>query len=159
MLEPLGCPLCGYAAEHPQSNLDDHITKHLHGFALRCLPWGTCGNETVSVNAKSTSASNLTGLTDEDGEDGEPAYLDVTEADTPTQLHKILSLLGKPKVPTWPYDKQLQELLLSVEERLFEHLLVAEPLVKRQADQLTQQRSHPLALADMFAPTGFMTPD
>lgn len=90
MLEPLPCPLCGYAAEHPQSTLDDHIANHLHEFALRCLPWGTCGYERDSDKTKTRSASNSRGLTDEDGGDGDPRYVDMTEADTPTKLHKNL---------------------------------------------------------------------
>jgi tetratricopeptide (TPR) repeat protein len=166
MLESLACPLCGYAAEHLQPTLDDHIAKHLHGFALRCLPWGTGGNEKDSVNAKSADASDSSELNDENGEGGEPAYLDVTEADTPTQLYEILKantfrLWDKPHpedCTTWPYDKQPREQLLSVEERFLEYLPVAESIEKHQSEQLALQRSHILALADLFAPAGFMHP-
>lgn len=166
MLEPLACPLCGYAAEHPQSTLDDHIAKHLHEFALRCLPWGTGGNEGDSVNAKTANTSNSSELTGKDSEDGEPAYLNLTEADTPTKVYETLKttylrLLGKPDPehhPIWPYDKQLRERLLSVEERLLKYFSVAESLLKHQANHLTQQQSYPLALADLSASAGFISP-
>lgn len=123
----------------------DYIAKHLHGFALRCLPWRTGGNKRGLIKSKPADASNLSELTDEDNENGEPAYLDVTEADTPTQLYEtlkatIFSLLGKPHPkypPTWPYDEQEWEQILSVEERFPKHLSVAELLVKHQARWLT----------------------
>jgi Fungal N-terminal domain of STAND proteins len=85
MLESISCPLCPYTGVS-QSTLDDHIAQHLHGFALRCLPWGTDRGERYSVKAKSADASSSNDLHDEDIEDGELKYLNVTEASKPTEL-------------------------------------------------------------------------
>jgi hypothetical protein len=90
MLEPISCPLCAYSTAVSQWTLDTHIAQHLHGFALRCLPWGTGDNEMDSVKAKSADGSNSNGLTDEDIEDGESTYLNVTEANKPTELVRTL---------------------------------------------------------------------
>lgn len=40
MLPPVSCPLCGYSTCHPSAVLDEHVTQHLHNFALNSLPWG-----------------------------------------------------------------------------------------------------------------------
>jgi hypothetical protein len=165
MVEPLACPLCGDAAEHPQLNLDNHIVQHMHEFSLRCLPWGTGGNEKDSVDAKSADAPNLSELIDEDNEDVRSVYLDIVGVDKPSQLYEAFKtttfrLLGKlhPEYHhIWPYDKQVREQILSAEERLFECLSVAEPLAEYQAHQLVQQQADSLALVGLFASSGFMS--
>lgn len=35
------CPLCSYKTETITQEVDEHILKHLHDFALRCLPWNS----------------------------------------------------------------------------------------------------------------------
>ncbi|KAH7311136.1 hypothetical protein BKA65DRAFT_356292, partial [Rhexocercosporidium sp. MPI-PUGE-AT-0058] len=50
MLEPMGCPLC-YHNDPSEPNAYEHIALHLHGFALRALPWkikGQKGSDAVS---------------------------------------------------------------------------------------------------------------
>ncbi|KAJ0125421.1 TPR domain-containing protein [Diaporthe amygdali] len=35
------CPLCSYKTDTITQEVDEHILKHLHDFALRCLPWNS----------------------------------------------------------------------------------------------------------------------
>jgi hypothetical protein len=168
MLEPLACPLCEYMAEHPQSTLDDHITKHLYGFALRCLPWSTGGNDLDSVNAKSADASNSSELNDKDDEDEDSASLVVDETIMPTRLYEIFkAIISQFFGPSqtehgrlWPYDDHTRERLGSIDEECLKILSVAESWAKDQADQLTYQQSqeYRLPLADLHSPAGLVSP-
>jgi hypothetical protein len=142
MLEPLGCPLCGYVAEYPLSSLDDHITKHLHGFALRCLPWGTGGNEIDSINAKSADASSSEL---DDGDEDDYEYLSVTEADPPTRLYQILATFQD-------RDTQVSYVYSEVKRLVHQHLplLESQATSRIQAGQKARQLSLPRSIADLF---------
>lgn len=161
LLEPLGCPLCGYVTEHPQSTLDDHIAKHVHEFALRCLPWGTGRGAMESANMQNvddSTSSELLTEGDEDDQGGDVAYFDPTEADSPAKLferlediHSHFSRIFEPRaIYTELYEEELRGKLLSVIEQFSEYISAAGPFVTLQADQLVQQESHPLALIDFF---------
>jgi hypothetical protein len=58
-LEIASCPLCQSRGEDMQGNstLIDHIAEHLHGFALRALPW----DEQISETETSARAHNSAG--------------------------------------------------------------------------------------------------
>ncbi|KAK3317159.1 hypothetical protein B0T19DRAFT_363278, partial [Cercophora scortea] len=38
MLEPMTCPLCAFSAKEVSMTINEHITHHLHEFALKALP-------------------------------------------------------------------------------------------------------------------------
>jgi len=59
MLAALACPLCAYTTEAAGWSIDDHILQHLHGFALRCLPWAEPGHDALdSIQARSADGSD-----------------------------------------------------------------------------------------------------
>lgn len=62
MLQPVSCPLCGYAVNEPRTTLDEHIARHLHDFSLRSLPWNAFGKEVNSVSQRSDNDSELSGI-------------------------------------------------------------------------------------------------
>ncbi|RAH79507.1 hypothetical protein BO86DRAFT_149144 [Aspergillus japonicus CBS 114.51] len=62
MAGPISCPLCAFEGDGSGATLDNHIAQHLHEFALRCLPWGTSGNDRDSVNTKSAGGPLSDGL-------------------------------------------------------------------------------------------------
>jgi hypothetical protein len=155
MLEPQKCPLCGYAAEHSSSTLDDHITKHLHGFALRCLPWGTGGDDADSVNAKSADASHSSDAIDEDSfVDGEESsYLNATESDSPDRLCDLL-IRASNRVTTrkqLPLNSSYVERLEILVELLVRHKSFFEAQAKSIAEtfRLDRDESYPMQLSSL----------
>lgn len=72
MLDALSCPLCSYTTSISRPSLDDHIIQHMHGFALRCLPWVINGTDEKSANTNSSSyGSHLSAFVGEHFDDGE----------------------------------------------------------------------------------------
>ncbi|KAH8721546.1 hypothetical protein GQ44DRAFT_623072, partial [Phaeosphaeriaceae sp. PMI808] len=41
MIPPLECPLCDYRTMEIKPNIDPEITRHIHRFSMRALPWET----------------------------------------------------------------------------------------------------------------------
>ena len=39
MVPPIKCPLCDYATSEIKPNIDPEITRHIHEFSTRALPW------------------------------------------------------------------------------------------------------------------------
>jgi glycerophosphoryl diester phosphodiesterase len=154
MLEPQKCPLCGFAAEHSSSILDDHITKHLHGFALRCLPWGTGGDDADSVNAKSADASHSSDATEESVVDGEESsYLNATESDSPDRLCDLLirasnRVTSREQVPLNSSNVERLEILV---ELLVRHKSFFEAQAKSIAEtfRLDRGESYPMQLSSL----------
>jgi hypothetical protein len=120
MLQPLACPLCGYAVDHPHSTLDGHIAKHLHGFALSCLPWGTGGNEMESAVAISAETPGSRESYDIGAEDGEYPDHIVSEADTPRRIYLCLKAAGLDAAHRnqSPWHDEGQEWILEIEQLL-----------------------------------------
>jgi len=58
--EVIACPLCDWVedAESPigKGLLLDHVAEHIHGFALRSLPWAPNGHEEMQARSTSTIA-------------------------------------------------------------------------------------------------------
>lgn len=155
MLEPQECPLCGYAAEHSSPTLDDHITKHLHGFALRCLPWGTGGDDADSVNAKSADASHLSDADDDDNsvDKESPVYLNATESDSPDRLfdlfvHNLNQILSGTQVNI---ESSIIERLKEMVEVLGRHKSFLETQSKSVAEnfRLDVDDSYPVQLSSL----------
>ncbi|KAK3682967.1 hypothetical protein B0T22DRAFT_472340 [Podospora appendiculata] len=48
MLEPMSCPLCAFSVDEASFGVDEHITQHLHQFAMNALPQTAQGNEESS---------------------------------------------------------------------------------------------------------------
>ncbi|OIW27242.1 hypothetical protein CONLIGDRAFT_645529 [Coniochaeta ligniaria NRRL 30616] len=162
VLEPLACPLCGYTAEQPHSTLDIHVAQHLHEFALRCLPWGTCGNEEDSVEAKSANDSHSTEPDDESDPDYDDPYLDLMEAHMPTpkELEDALVNCFNHMSTFFPRDKNFPQYRSWLDRltRLKRRLADAEPLSQLRAEELAKQESRPSKLIDCLASTGSFSP-
>lgn len=147
MLEPMACPLCGYVAEHPTTTLDDHITTHLHGFALRCLPWGNGGDDGDSINAKSADALSSTELSDMGEID--PYDVDMIGADSLTRLHQIISILFEAIAGhEWSTDTELQK-IGNYLHHIHPHLVESAASILRIC-QKERQSSHALPLMALF---------
>lgn len=63
MVPPLQCPLCDYATLEIKPNIDPEITRHIHNFSVRSLPWGTraegdLSKERLKDKSCSTSIDN-----------------------------------------------------------------------------------------------------
>jgi len=86
MLKALSCPLCGYATETASPTIDDHILHHLHGFSLRCLPWGSSGREADTVFGQSVAGPDSEDLTADENDDGDndvvQVYVDFSDVES-----------------------------------------------------------------------------
>ena len=94
VLKPLGCPICGYVTETPQPTFDEHITQHLHEFALRCLPWSAGSIDGDSIDAKSARESHLND--DLEADDIEVALPDIDPTD-PKSLLRAIEVFRSPE--------------------------------------------------------------
>ncbi|KAH8897709.1 hypothetical protein GQ53DRAFT_884487 [Thozetella sp. PMI_491] len=82
MFEAMTCPLCAYTTDVAKPALEDHILQHLHGFALRSLPFGTGAADKDSVEARSALESSSGPAFMEDSElreDDELEFVDLED--------------------------------------------------------------------------------
>jgi hypothetical protein len=158
MLDQLTCPLCGYVTPHPQSILDDHIAKHIHEFALRCLPWGTGHIDDDSVNAKSAGMSNSSQETDngDDEELGQKFFTLVTPKQIIKHLVPFNTTGDRSRYSLELVPQAIVEQLLVVQNRLGDFLGTQEystMLRLRSEVMINASKSLARPLADLLDPT------
>lgn len=151
ILEPLGCPLCGHTTGQPQTTLDEHITQHLHDFALRCLPWGAGSIDGGSNKAKSARESHLSDMIDTI--DNDIAIENFDPKDPSSLLRAIEDLRSLQGNPTLSMERVYREIWQdgwkTQRERLHNVLLLVDfRSLTHQATILGQQRSLPASLGD-----------
>lgn len=113
MIPPLNCPLCDFCTGEIKPNIDPEITRHIHRFSLRALPWETEQEENLSNN-------HLQGVTFTSGTIGSNK-----RRKNAMSIEKMPSPIHEQMKSTSSQDIQLQNLQLF--QRTFSH-----PILKDQ---------------------------
>ena len=69
MLPEMACPLCAFSVDEASLGINEHITQHLHEFALKALPWTTRNQDGSSSRKSGAQPSTDSHLDDLDSLD------------------------------------------------------------------------------------------
>lgn len=113
MIQAVSCPLCAYTPAGAQNTVDQHILRHLHEFALRCLPPGADHGAEGSVSDNSVGGlSTETDVVDSGEEEPQVFTLDNIQQELVLldknllELTRELGVLDFKKLPAGIFDDQ-----------------------------------------------------
>jgi hypothetical protein len=114
MVGPISCPLCNFCTTTAQPEVEEHVTWHMHSFALRALPWG------VGDNRKDSEApdSGVKSKSSSDSQNSDTEYLGVSPYDSLPEITELKINIGS-EIKSYLQSDKIHQVKLPSGFRIF----------------------------------------